>query len=149
MEQHSMFFFALYITILYQSIRYFYRVKIIDDNIDCVIDNDTTSENLIGFNPVDEYAPQIVGVIDERPQEVRTLDTYKNKTRWKRVGEDEDVQIKDETVNLHQVQNYVEQINKSTLNDILKKVCIFEVYVVRFYICICSILNYFRIMMKM
>lgn len=108
--------------IIYDS----YRVQIIDDDIDCVIDNDTAYHNLIGFNPVDEFAPQIVGVIDERPQEVRTLDMYKNKTRWKRVGEDDDIQIEDNATDVHQVQNYVEQMNKSTLHDLLKKVHIFK-----------------------
>lgn len=104
---------------------YSFRVKIIDDNIDCVENNETDSNNLIGLNSVDEYAPQIVGVIDERPQEVKTLDMYKNKTRWKRIGEEDDIQIEHNTnTNIQQVQNYVKQINKSTLKDLLKKVCI-------------------------
>jgi len=107
-------------------IYYSYRVQIIDDDIDFVVDNNTDYNNLIGFNPVDEFAPQIVGVIDERPKEVKTLDMYKNKTRWKRVGEDDDIEIEDNTTDVHQVQNYVEQMNKSTLHDLLKKVHIFK-----------------------
>lgn len=45
---------------------------------------------------------------------------YKNKNRWIRVGGDED----DSTtaIDVDQVKNYVQQINKSTLNDLIKKV---------------------------
>jgi len=49
---------------------------------------------------------------------------YKNKTRWKRVGEDDDIEIEDNAIDVHQVQSYVENINKTTLHDLLKKVYI-------------------------
>lgn len=76
-----------------------------------------------GFNPADEFAPQIVGVVDERPKDVKTLDTYKNKNRWKRVGNDSDIEEEDTTnIDVDQVKQYVEQINKSTLKDLLKEV---------------------------
>jgi len=41
-----------------------------DDNIDCV-END--HENNIGFDLVDAFSPQIVGVSDERPKDIITL----------------------------------------------------------------------------
>jgi hypothetical protein len=102
----------------------FYRVQIIDDNIDCV-ENNTFDIGMDGINPADEFAPQIVGVVDERPKDVKTLDMYKNKNRWKRVGNDSDLEEEDITsINVDQVKQYVEQINKSTLNDLLKEVTI-------------------------
>lgn len=60
-------------------------------------------------------------MIDERPQDVKTLDTYKNKNRWKRVGNNSDLE-EDTNINVDQVNQYVQQINKSTLNDLLKEV---------------------------
>ncbi|XP_050530574.1 BUD13 homolog [Daktulosphaira vitifoliae] len=97
------------------------RVQIIDDNIDCVDEDIDTYQgsdnNVAGFDPTDEFAPQIVGVVDDRPKDVKILDLYKNKNRWKRVGEDSD--IEEETTKIDQVQKYVEKINKSTLNDLL------------------------------
>lgn len=58
-------------------------------------------------------------MIDERPQDIQILDKYKNKNRWKRVGEDED---DSSAIDVDQVNNYVQQINKSTLKDLIKKV---------------------------
>jgi len=96
------------------------RVQIIDDNaIDC-IENETCDN--IGFDPIDEFAPQIVGVIDERPKDVKTLDTYKNKNRWKRIGGDSDIEEDSTKIDIDQVNNYVQKINKSTLNDLIKEV---------------------------
>jgi len=95
------------------------RVQIIDDNIDCV---ENENENDIEFDPVDEFAPQIVGVIDERPKDIKTLDMYKNKNRWKRLGGDSDTEEDSTKINVDQVNNYVQQINKSTLNDLIKEV---------------------------
>jgi len=97
------------------------RVQIIDDNID-YIENDDYDVNISGIDPVDEFAPQIVGVVDERPQDIKTLDMYKNKNRWKRIGGDSDSEESSTKIDVIQVQNYVKQINKSTLNDIIKKV---------------------------
>ncbi|KAF0757593.1 BUD13 [Aphis craccivora] len=95
------------------------RVQIIDDNaIDC-IENETCDN--IGFDPIDEFAPQIVGVIDERPKDVKTLDTYKNKNRWKRIGGDSDIEEDSTKIDIDQVNNYVQKINKSTLNDLIKE----------------------------
>lgn len=100
-----------------------FRVQIIDDNIDCVGDDDITDcNNITGFDPVDEFAPQIVGVIDERPQDIKVLDMYKNKNRWKRVGDESDHEDDSAVIDVDQVKNYVHQINKSTLNDLIKKV---------------------------
>ncbi|XP_050439234.1 BUD13 homolog [Adelges cooleyi] len=99
------------------------RVQIIDDNIDCVNEENGTFDgdnNIAGFDPADEFAPQIVGVVDERPQDIKTLDLYKNKNRWKRVGEDSDVEEESTKIDVDQVQKYVQQINKSTLNELLK-----------------------------
>lgn len=62
-----------------------------------------------------------MGVVDERPQDVKTLDMYKNKSRWKRVGGSDDEEDSN-TIDVDQVKNYVQQINKSTINDLLKKV---------------------------
>lgn len=48
---------------------------------------------------------------------------YKNKNRWKRVGgnsDDEDSSV----MNADNVKNYVQQINKSTLKDLIKEVLI-------------------------
>lgn len=113
----------LIIKIIYY-ILYCYRVQIIDDNIDCVEDGDIfNGNNIVGFDPVDEFAPQIVGVVDERPENVKTLDMYKNKKRWKRVGEDSDNEDSS-VINVDQIKNYVQQINKSTLNDLIKKVLV-------------------------
>lgn len=46
---------------------------------------------------------------------------YKNKNRWKRIGDDDSCE---ETTNIdvNQVNSYVQQINKSTLKDLIKKV---------------------------
>lgn len=99
-----------------------FRVQIIDDNIDCAVNDDIDeSVNIAGFDPVDEFAPQIVGVIDERPQDIKTLDMYKNKNRWKRVGEDSDLEEDSNALDVDQVKNYVQQINKTTLKDLIKK----------------------------
>lgn len=81
-------------------------------------------DNNIGLDSVDEFAPQIVGVVDERPQDIRTLDTYKNKSRWKRVGGDSDLEEDSGIIDVDQVKNYVQQMNKSTLKDLIKKVFI-------------------------
>lgn len=102
-------------------IYWFYRVQIIDDNIDGVED-DTFDIGMDGFNSADEFAPQVVGVVDERPQDVKTLDMYKNKSRWKRVGNDSDLEEDTTNINVDQVKQYVQQINKSTINDLLKEV---------------------------
>lgn len=104
----------------YLFLWHFYcRVQIIDDNIDCV---ENENENNIEFDPVDEFAPQIVGVIDERPKDIKTLDMYKNKNRWKRLGGDIDIEEDCTKINVDQVNNYVQQMNKSTLNDLIKEV---------------------------
>lgn len=110
----------LYFNIIIQIkiIFWYCRVQIIDDSIDCFENNDSES-NIAEINPVDEFAPQIVGVIDERPQDIQILDKYKNKNRWKRVGDDED---DSSVIDVDQVKNYVQQINKSTLKDLIKKV---------------------------
>lgn len=101
---------------------FFYRVQIIDDNIDCVEENIDidVSNNIAGFDPVDEFAPQIVGVVDERPQDVKILDTYKNKNRWKRIGEESDTEEESNKIDVDQVKNYVQNMNKSTLKDLIK-----------------------------
>lgn len=97
-----------------------FRVQIIDDNID--YDNNFDVNGISEIDQVDEYAPQIVGVIDERPQNIKILDTYKNKKRWKRIGEDSDPEDNSTKINSNQINNYVQQINKSTLNDLINKV---------------------------
>lgn len=63
-----------------------------------------------------------MGVIDERPKDIKTLDMYKNKNRWKRVGGDSDIEEDSAKIDVDQVNNYVRQINKSTLNDLIKEV---------------------------
>lgn len=115
---------------------HYFRVQIIDDNIDVAND---IYDNIADTDQVDEFAPQIVGVIDERPQEIKNLDTYKNKNRWKRIGEKNDFE---ETTNIdvNQVNNYVQQINKSTLKDLIKKVCIMSICILSN---VCFMLLYF------
>lgn len=82
---------------------------------------------------MDEYAPQVVGVVDERPKDIKTLDMYKNKNRWKRIGDDSDHEVEDSSnIDIDKVKNYVQQINKSTLNDLIKKVSLFD-YSVHFH----------------
>lgn len=63
-----------------------------------------------------------MGVIDERPKDIKTLDEYKNKNRWKRIGGDSDNEEDSSKIDISQVNNYVQQINKSILNNIIKEV---------------------------
>ncbi|GJQ84224.1 hypothetical protein Trydic_g2892 [Trypoxylus dichotomus] len=60
------------------------RVKIIDDDVDVVVFNQAVEEDMYAQN---EDTPQIVGVIDERPLELRIGD-YRNSDLWKPVGEE-------------------------------------------------------------
>lgn len=100
-----------------------YRVNIIDDNID-----NAENDSIFGINSIseldrtDEFAPQIVGVVDERPKDIKILDTYKNKRRWKPIGEDND--LEEPVINPAEINNYVQQINKSMLNDLINEVCL-------------------------
>ncbi|KAI4472158.1 bud13 [Holotrichia oblita] len=55
------------------------RVKIIDDDIDAVVFNQAVEDDL---NAQNEDAPQIVGVIDDRPLELRISD-YRDSDLWK------------------------------------------------------------------
>ncbi|XP_022177188.1 BUD13 homolog isoform X2 [Myzus persicae] len=84
------------------------RVQIIDDNIDC-IENDC--ENNIGFDPVDEFAPQIVVIFNERPKDIKILNMYKNKKWWKRIGGDCDIEEDSTKIDIDQVNNNVQQEN--------------------------------------
>ncbi|KAK9694795.1 Pre-mRNA-splicing factor of RES complex [Popillia japonica] len=58
------------------------RIKIIDDDIDSVIFNQAVEDDL---NAQNEDAPQIVGVIDDRPLELRISD-YRDSDLWKPVS---------------------------------------------------------------
>lgn len=100
-----------------------FRVNIIDDNFDNTENDCTFGINSISeFDKNDEFAPQIVGVVDERPKDIKILDTYKNKRRWKPIGEDNE--IEDPVIDSAKINNYVQQINKSTLNDLISDVCL-------------------------
>lgn len=46
---------------------------------------------------------------------------YKNKARWTRVGSS-DIEEDSNMIDADKVKNYVQQINKSTIDDLLKKV---------------------------
>lgn len=67
-------------------------MKIIDDDVDVSKNFNIPEEELFAAN---EEAPQIVGVIDERPPELRLLD-YRQSDVWKPVGEvvNDHIQIK-------------------------------------------------------
>ncbi|XP_059620074.1 BUD13 homolog [Phlebotomus argentipes] len=61
-------------------------VKIIDDDVD-VSKMEQFRENDLELFTTGEDAPQVVGVIDERPPELRALD-FKNNTKWKVISDD-------------------------------------------------------------
>lgn len=51
---------------------------------------------------------------------------YKNKNRWKRIGGDSDIEEDSTKIDVDQVNNYVQKMNKSTLNDLIKEVFKFK-----------------------
>lgn len=67
----------------YSLFAFAFRVKIIDDDVDLSNNFDIPEEELFAAN---EDAPQIVGVIDERPPELRIAD-YRQSDLWQPVGE--------------------------------------------------------------
>ncbi|KRT78261.1 hypothetical protein AMK59_7038, partial [Oryctes borbonicus] len=87
------------------------RVRIIDDNVDIVAFNQAVEEDLYAQN---EDAPQIVGVIDDRPLELRISD-YRDSDLWKPVGEEHAIEIR------NRMQNQTAPVTEKTLNKILDK----------------------------
>lgn len=67
---------------IYYPIYIICRIKIIDDDIDASSQFDIPEDELFAAN---EDAPQIVGVIDDRPMALRVSDYRKNDV-WKPVG---------------------------------------------------------------
>lgn len=63
-------------------------MKIIDDNIDVVNSEAFTTKELDEFL-TQEDAPQVVGVIDDRPLALR-LDDYRKNSKWKLIGSDDE-----------------------------------------------------------
>lgn len=69
------------------SFLYTFRVKIIDDDID--LSQITTLEEAADLLNTNEDAPQVVGVIDERPLHLR-IDDYRKSELWKPLGAEDD-----------------------------------------------------------
>ncbi|KAK3923826.1 BUD13-like protein [Frankliniella fusca] len=68
-------------------------VKLIDDDVD-LSKLEQLDESALDLYELNEDAPQIVGIVDERPEEVKALDQYKQTQRWKVIGDDGgDVQV--------------------------------------------------------
>lgn len=68
-------------------------VKVIDDDVD-LSKLEQLDESALDLYELNEDAPQIVGLVDERPAEVKALDQYKQTQRWKVIGDtDGDVRV--------------------------------------------------------
>nr|XP_018917744.1 PREDICTED: BUD13 homolog isoform X2 [Bemisia tabaci] len=70
------------------------RSKIVDDDLD-LKNMRLLGENELDLFQMDEDAPQIAGIIDERPPELQTLESYRNSKRWKVVAESDELTISD------------------------------------------------------
>nr|XP_022903821.1 BUD13 homolog isoform X1 [Onthophagus taurus] len=87
------------------------RVKIIDDDIDVNLFNQAVEEDMSGAN---EDAPQIVGVIDERPPELR-IDDYRKSDKWKPLGAI--IEIKEEEKSENEQENNDQSPIRRKRND--------------------------------
>nr|CAD7260353.1 unnamed protein product [Timema shepardi] len=71
------------------------RFRILDDDLDLNSMRPLDDNELDLYN-LDEDAPQIAGIIDERPEELRTIEEFRGSKRWKVVTDDnEDVHVTD------------------------------------------------------
>nr|CAD7413682.1 unnamed protein product [Timema poppensis] len=71
------------------------RFRIFDDDLDLDSMRPLDDNELDLYN-LDEDAPQIAGIIDERPEELRTIEEFRGSKRWKVVTDDnEDVHVTD------------------------------------------------------
>lgn len=61
-------------------------MKVIDDDVD-LSKLQSIDESALDLYELNEDAPQIVGVVDERPAELQALDQYKQSQRWKVLGD--------------------------------------------------------------
>lgn len=64
-----------------------FSVKIIDDDVDLSMLGNANDEDIEKFN-LGEDAPQIVGVIDDRPAELIAREDYNKSRKWKTLGTD-------------------------------------------------------------
>lgn len=62
-----------------------FSVKVVDDDIDISHLANATEEDLDKFN-LDEDAPQIVGIIDDRPADLIAKEDYGTNSKWKTIG---------------------------------------------------------------
>lgn len=67
------------------SVYFIFSVKIIDDDVDLSQLHSTNDEDIEKFN-LGEDAPQIVGVVDDRPPELIATQDYGKSLRWKTIG---------------------------------------------------------------
>nr|CAD7596006.1 unnamed protein product [Timema genevievae] len=71
------------------------KFRIVDDDLDLNSMRPLDDNELDLYN-LDEDAPQIAGIIDERPEELRTIEEFRGSKRWKVVTDDnEDVHVTD------------------------------------------------------
>nr|CAD7429268.1 unnamed protein product [Timema monikensis] len=71
------------------------RFRIFDDDLDLDSMRPLDDNELDLYN-LDEDAPQIAGIIDERPEELRTIEEFRGSKRWKVITDDnEDVHVTD------------------------------------------------------
>ncbi|XP_022193530.2 BUD13 homolog [Nilaparvata lugens] len=73
------------------------RSQIIDDDVDLKTMR-VLNDDEIDLYQLDEDAPQIAGIIDERPTEMQAMEYYNDKKRWKVFGDadgDGDLLVKD------------------------------------------------------
>ncbi|XP_077985046.1 uncharacterized protein LOC144439683 isoform X2 [Glandiceps talaboti] len=68
-------------------------VKIVDDDI--AIHNIAPKVEDIEEAPFMDEAPQVAGIVDERPDEVIQLEQYRSEGRWKLIGKDGDAMSED------------------------------------------------------
>lgn len=64
----------------------FFRFKIIDDDIDLSKLRPLDVDELDIFGE-GEDAPQVAGIIDERPEELKQLEALKTSSKWKVVSQ--------------------------------------------------------------
>lgn len=58
------------------------KVKVIDDDVD-LSKLQALDESALDLYELNEDAPQVVGIVDERPAELQALEQYKQTQRWK------------------------------------------------------------------
>ncbi|KAJ1521479.1 hypothetical protein ONE63_003147 [Megalurothrips usitatus] len=64
------------------------KVRVIDDDVD-ISKLQSIDESALDLYELTEDAPQVVGIVDERPAEQQAAEQYKQGQRWKVIGNDD------------------------------------------------------------